>query len=59
MIVRERRDLALERERRTGGSQRVVRLVASAVEDGEEAVSDELLELAAEVACDQRRRNPQ
>jgi hypothetical protein len=55
MLLRETGEPLLERESGTGGTKRVVRLMASAVEERQDAVTDELFDLAAEAPRDQRR----
>ena len=52
---RERRDPLLQGERGARGGERVVGLVAAGVERGDDRVADELLEVAAQLARDQRR----
>src|SRR5690242_2643729 len=56
MLIRELAECVLERECGAGGAPRMVRLVAAAVEDRDDAVADELLDHAAEPAGEQRGR---
>ena len=56
MLVGESRHSALQGESRARSPQRVVGLIAPAVERGDDPVADELLDLAAEPTGEQRRR---
>ena len=56
MLVRESLHRALQGESRARSPERVVGLIAPAVERGDDPVADELLDLAAEPTGEQRRR---
>ncbi len=57
MLLDESCHGTLQGERRARSPQRVIGLIAPAVERGDDPVADELLDLAAEPTGEQRRRS--